>query len=198
MHPENTDPLDDTTISALYARTRGPEYTPAVDPATEAHILATARETPRRAWPAYTRWASAAVLVLAIGVAWQGRQQDTAPLGKSEQAPRPGAGAALQADTVKRVAFDAALERDASPAREAASPPPAEARVADDPPLPAAVQAPATGAKAVEEDPRLYAVRALLHEGRTEEARAALLRLRAQHADLVLDAELRALLTERR
>lgn len=212
MDPEKSTALDDAALSALYASTRDTLHTPVVDEVIEARILAAARSAPRRRLHG-APWASAAVVVLTLGVAWQILRVEQPE--RAAQAPfeQPLAREAI-ADHSQALPPPAAASTTASPpatapaAAQIAGKAMSTARLADVPEIseaPAradslgivAADAPATAR--VEEAPvaadaSLEVVRSLLREGKREEARAALAALRSQEADRVLDAELDELL----
>jgi cytoskeletal protein RodZ len=212
MVPENRTPLDEATLGALYASTRDEAHTPVVDAAIETRILAAARTAPRRRMRA-APWASAAVVVLALGVAWQvvrvappertapapveqsataenmalRRQAPPSPAAASPAAPLP-ATVPPAAAIARKTTTAAGLADEAESSAESAQAFSVGLMAADAPAVARAAEANAST------DPRLDGVRALLRAGKREEARVALAALRARETGLVLDAELEALL----
>jgi cytoskeletal protein RodZ len=212
MDPENRTPLDDATLGALYASTRDEAHTPVVAAAIEARILAAARTAPRRRFRTVP-WASAAVVVLALGVAWQvarvEQSERAAPVPRQLPAVPEVTAARQQAPAPPAAASPTAISpASAPPAAPVAAKAMAVARLADEAETSAesaqqdsagivAADTPAAARAAeatVSADPRLDRVRALLREGKREEARAALAALHARETELVPDAELDALL----
>jgi len=120
--PSDDDLPDERELAALYARL--PKVEP--DPSLDAAVLASAaRATPAKHRP---RWpvalASAAVLVLAVGVAWQVREIPTVPEGRSiaaEAAPTRTSEAAAPTQSTSRTDRNAGSTVGAA---SAAMPPP--------------------------------------------------------------------------
>ena len=236
--PRSTEMPGEDTLSALYALTRDAEHTPRPDDRVEAAILAAARAAGMQHSPARShmvRWASAAVLVLAVGLAWQIERADTGLDGAVQRkASSPASldvpakdmperdavsstssipvddGVRMEAIETRsnetQVSAGAVAEIPAAPAARADAPREKSAAPVVAAPPAGLLQIDASGGLAplVEiapqysrislEDPRIAPVRALLAEGRVDEARALLRRLRAEDPRLELDEPLRALL----
>jgi hypothetical protein len=118
--PSDDDLPDERELAALYARL--PKVEP--DASLDAAVLAAAtRATPVRRRP---RWpvalASAAVLVLAVGVAWQVRDMQPAPAMRTASAPAIAARLAPAPDAAEAPVVSAAPVATPAPAP---APPPA-------------------------------------------------------------------------
>jgi len=87
----NRESADDESLSALYASTRDAAHTPLPGADIDARILAAARDATQPSWAPWrtARWASAAVLVLAVGVLWQAQRTGVVTSPTAAEAPQP-------------------------------------------------------------------------------------------------------------